>query len=290
MNWDDLKFLLAVKRGKTLKAAGAALKVDQATVGRRLQALEKGLGTQLLEKTPAGFVITAAGEAVLPAAEEIEARVLGLEREIAGRDEKVEGTLRIAAPGSLADHWLIPRLPAFTKLYPQLRVELLTGARVLNLSRREADCAIRFVRPSHAGLVFRKVGRLRLSLYAGPGFFPKKARPESLDDLRAHRFVALHEEAQSELEAKIRGELNARLKPALTCQNWSSVLQALRAGLGFGILPSFLAAAYPELEEIPVLPAAESPVWLVVHPDLARSRKLRAASQFLHDAFQSTEL
>jgi DNA-binding transcriptional LysR family regulator len=285
MQWDDLKYLLAVHRGKTLKAAGAGLKVDQATVGRRLQALEKELGTQLLEKTPGGYLLTSAGEVVRPIAEEIEARVLRLERKIAGRDERVEGSLKIAAPGSLADHWLIPRLPAFLKSYPQLRVELLTSARVLDLSRLEADCAIRFVRPSHAGLVFKKVGRLRLSLYSSASSV-KKQRPTTLAGLSSLRFVALHEEAQSELEAGLRKALEAHLTPSLTCQNWSSVLQALRAGLGFGILPSYLAAAYPDLEELSVLPAAESPVWLVVHPDLARSRKLKAASHFLQEAFQ----
>lgn len=272
MNWDDYRFFLAVARAGSLKGAAEKLRVDQATVGRRIQALQTGLGAQLLEKRSDGFFLTAAGSRILGHVEAAEESMLAVDRAILGRDERVEGTVRLAMPGALANQWLIKSLSPLFKKHPKLELQFLTGPEVLNLSRREADLAVRLVRPQQKDLKARKIGALRLGLYG--------QKEMGAGDLAEAPFVGLFESATSELEAAFLRSLKFEPRYCLRSAAWESVFTAVKAGLGIGILPTFMGEEDRSLKLLQE-DRAEAPLWLVVHPEVAESARVRATIDHL---------
>ena len=292
LEWDGFRYFLAVYRGKTLKSAAQSLSVDQTTVGRRIAALEATLGTQLFEKRSDGYFLTLAGERVLPTVEAAEDSVFSIERVIAGREERVEGLVRIAMPGALTNHWLIPRLKGLMQKYPGLELEFLTGPEVVNLSKREADLAIRLVKPTQQNLVARKFGRLELavfghaSLWAGKG----KKKPSKKEELEKFPFVGLVPNATSDLEASLLEKLQPHLRYQIRSAAWSSVFAAVQSGLGIGILPMFMTEGKSELTRIDVIDSVSMPLWLVAHPDIIRSARVRVVLDFISELSESTKL
>lgn len=280
-NWDSFRFFLALARHKTLKSAPRHLNVDQTTVGRQIQQLQEILGTQVFEKSSNGFHLTVAGQRILPILEEMETAAHSAERKIVGLDENPNGTLRIALPGALANHWLIPHLSTFRKNFPKIHLELLTGPEVLNLSRREADIAIRLVRPTEQDLVLKRKKGFSLGLYGHKTLFRSKSKPQKIEDLSNWPFVGLYPWATSDAEAGILRKIKTSHQPALTSAAWSSVFYSVQGGLGLGILPSFLAMRDPSLERISFVDPTYVPLWIVNHPDLSKSHKVRLFLDFI---------
>ncbi len=272
MNWDDYRFFLAVSRAGSLKGAAETLLVDQATVGRRLSALQAELGAKLLEKRSDGFFLTAAGNRILSHVEAAEEAILAVDRAILGRDERVEGTVRLAMPGALANQWLIRSLGPLFKKYPKLELQFLTGPEVLNFSRGEADLAVRLVRPQQKDLKARRIGGLRLGLYAQKDLEVSKPQHSP--------FVGLFEGATSELEAAFLRSLKFAPRYCLRSAAWESVYTAVKAGVGMGILPTFMADGDRTLKLLQE-DRAEAPLWLVVHPEVAESARVRATIDHL---------
>lgn len=273
MNWDDYRFFLAVSRHRTLKAAGHALGVDQATVGRRLGALEKRLRAKLLEKRSDGYFLTALGGRILENVALVENAMFAVDQSILGRDEKVEGAVRLALPAALASHRILPRSRAFFEKHPKLELQFLTGPEVLNLSRREADLAIRLVRPERGELKTKRVGKLRLALYGAKEL--SAARPAG-----EKPFVGLFETATSDLEKEFLSALGFRPRYRLRTSSWDAVRAGVEAGLGLGILPDFMVPAGAPLAEVESH-GKEAPLWLVVHPEVAKSARVRAVIEHL---------
>ena len=156
--WDDVRFFLAVARAGSLSAAARVLGVGHVTVGRRITILEKRLGVILLHRTPDGFAVTPAGDAVLRQCIAMENAALDLERVAAGRDSLAVGSIRLTATEALAHRVIAPAVVELRKSYPALQVDLSVGVRSLDIARREADLAVRVGRPSGPGLVCRKLG------------------------------------------------------------------------------------------------------------------------------------
>src|SRR2546426_6842307 len=149
-DWRDLRFFLELARTGTLAAAGRKLGVDNTTVGRRLSALERDLGSKLFSRTPDGLVLTAAGEAIRTAGEEMEQAVLRGEQRVLGSDRKLSGLVRVATTEMLGELAVLPALRSVHERHPQIRVEVLTGAGRLDIARREADVALQYGRPEAA--------------------------------------------------------------------------------------------------------------------------------------------
>ena len=164
LEWTDLRFLLAIQRARTLSGAARKLGCDQTTVGRRLEALETALEARLFRRTPDGYFPTRDGEAALARAERVEDEVLSLEREVVGRDERPAGLVRLTTYESFGTAFLAPRLGELRTLHPEIDLMLNMDNRPLNLSRREADLAIRPARPSQQPLHIRRIGRRRPDL------------------------------------------------------------------------------------------------------------------------------
>ena len=169
-NWDDLRFFLEVHRHGTLFNAASSLHVNQTTVGRRIAALERSMGMRLFRRAQNRLVLTSAGLELLPNAEAIEERIRSIEHIARGADDRVGGNVTIATTEALAHHFLVPRLPGLYQHHPELEVTMLTSNRLVDVSRGEADLAIRVVRPSEGSLIARRIGESVLGLFAAKSY------------------------------------------------------------------------------------------------------------------------
>jgi DNA-binding transcriptional LysR family regulator len=283
VDWNDLRFFLAVQRGATLKAAGSALKIDPTTVGRRLAALEAELSTRLFDRTPDGYVLTSAGVRLLPIAESMAERIDTLVAEIAGEDHKLEGRVRLTATEMLATRFIMPYLPTFSRRYPNIRLEVDCSSEVLSLSRREVDVALRLSRPREDGLVAQRLSAIELGLYASPRYAADHPLPKTAEQgLTGHHIVAF---ADTSAFTRENSWLEEHLQDALVVMRSNSVsalYAATVAGLGIALLPCIVADKDPRLVRIP---SVEGPkprwIWQIVHRDLQHTARVRAVLGFV---------
>jgi len=263
-DWDGLRIFLAVSRARTLAAAARKLGIDETTVARRLARLEKEMGTSLLERAPGGLVFSAAGEAVRNAAEEMELAALTAERRALGADRQLSGRVRVTAPEILGRYFVLPALQAVHERHPGIAIELISTITRLDLTRREADVAIRTVRPSDPALVARKLARMAVAPYVRR----EQKKPAQFAAVSYADGVKL---PLRNVEDRIPGG-----RVALRTNSIATVLEAVRLGWGVGDLPCFVGDATPELER--AFPG-EKPdwldVWLIVHADVQRTSRVR---------------
>lgn len=279
MSWDYYRFFLAVARLGSLKLAATKLKVDQTTVGRNVTTLENEVGARLFERRSDGFVLTSAGQRILQSIEEIEEKMFAVERRLIGRDEKPEGIVKIAMPGALANFWLVPQLGPFFEKFPEVQLEFLTGPSLVNLARREADLAIRFVEPKQSELIVRKMGAVKLQVFGHKKLFLKKEIPQKPKDLHDFSVIGLFSEATSRGESSMIAELAPQQggkQVKIRSAAWSSVYAGVKGALGIGILPVFMV----NKDNSEILPLcrdfqASLRLWLVYHPDLKQAAKVR---------------
>jgi DNA-binding transcriptional LysR family regulator len=191
LDWDDLRFFLAVARSSTMSAAARSLRVAQPTVGRRIAAFEKRLGARLFARAPAGWALSPTGRRLLPHAERMEHEVLSAEMVAAGRDEGLEGRVRITASEWIVRSVLGPALAPFATMHPRLELELVADARHLNLARREADIAIRPSRFKQLEIHQREVALVEFGLYASDTYLARYGSPDFSRRCHGHVLVAL---------------------------------------------------------------------------------------------------
>lgn len=281
-SWDDLNLVLTVARGGGLKPAAAALRVDTSTVFRRLNAVERRFGARLFERLPRGYVPTSAGQRAIDAAERMEAEALGLDRALTGRDERLEGRLRVTCSETIAHQILVPHVVAFARAHPGIAVELMLDDRVLALSRREADIALRPLRPTEGDLFGRRLAGVAWGFYGTPAYFAEHPRPRRPADLRHHRFVGWDEEVGGVQAA----QWLARNVPAgaIAFRSNRLVVQmaAVAEGIGLALLPCYLGDPEPRIgRAMPPLRELERELWLVTHEDLKRTTRVRAFMDFV---------
>jgi len=282
-NWDDLRFFAAVARGGSLLAAARALGVNPATVSRRIERLETTLGRSLFLRTNSGYLLNADGARILRHAEALESEVYDLSH-LAAEGEEVTGSVTVTLTEALADGFLIPLLPRFHALHPGLTIDLLRDDRSLDLSRREADIALRLARPQQSGLKTRKLGALTFGLFAAPDYLQSRGTPTDPEDLAGHSIIWWIEDYAG------LGPLSwwpraAAQQPLFRSNAPSCRRAAALAGLGIVLLPHIMVGPGVPLQ--PILPQAEVPhldVWLVVHRDLARQPRIRASLDFIAEA------
>jgi DNA-binding transcriptional LysR family regulator len=280
--WDDLRVLLAAHRGRTLAGAGRLLGVDATTVGRRLQALEAALGARLVERTPEGLALTAAGLRAVAVAEETEDRVTRLSREVAGADARVEGVVRLTTGDGLLVHVLVPALPALRARHPALRLELLGATRALDLARREADVAVRLFRPREPGLVAKRLAPLSYGLYAAPAYLARAGAPRRAADLAAHDLVGFDDSLAGTPEMRWLARLAPAARFVVRASTTPVILAACRAGLGIAAVADVIARGEPGFTRVlPRVAPPEREAWAVLHPDLRSSARVSAVLAWL---------
>ncbi|GGG39676.1 transcriptional regulator [Caldovatus sediminis] len=280
-DWDDLKFFLEVARQGRLGPAARQLRVDIATVSRRVAELERAFGTKLFERTAEGFELTAAARHLLPHAEAIEAHTRAM-AEAAGPGRRASGRVRLATMEGIASQYLARRLPALRETHPDLLVELVTSPALFNLTRREADISLSFVPVSGARLRMRQVGAFSLFLYAAPAYLKRHGSPRTRADLAQHAFVDYVEDLVQIRE--VHWLLDVVAEPRVVFRSSSMFAQqtAAAAGAGLVLLPSF--AGETDRRLVPVLKpevTIQRPIFLACHEDLADLPRVQALTRFL---------
>lgn len=280
-DWNDYRYFVAVAKAGTLAGAARSLKVDQTTCGRRIQALEDTLGARLFDRTSDGLQLTAAGERALAHAREMEEAAEALERRVAGVDERLDGTVRVAASETLAVGFLVHDLAAFHVRHPGITIEVFTGAASVNLLKREADLAVRVApRPTQANLIARKLTDMGWALYASPDYLVRRPVRGSLE---THALIGFDDD-MAQIPAARWMEQHLHADRVLRLNSILAATEAVAAGFGAGPLPCFLGDARGLTRlEAPAIPSAEC--WLVVHPDLEKTPRVRAVMDFLIELF-----
>lgn len=286
MNWDDARVFLAVCRESTLRGAARVLGVDQATVGRRVSALEKTLNATLFLRTSEGYALTAVGEAALQAAEKMEHSALELQRRIQGLDDRLTGTVRVSTTDSMAVDFLIPAIARVHQRHPDVRVQLDASTHLLSLAKREADIAVRNTRPDNPDLIARRIARWPVGLFASQAYVDNHGVPAPGSAFEGHDLVVYQPYLQGNKEFTLVAEPPGRGRIVASLSSSLLVRRSIAAGLGLGEIPVYmgerdgLVRLWPERTR--PLPYD---VWLVTHADLRHTAKVRAVIDEIVEVF-----
>ncbi|SRR6266542_3729765 len=287
MNWDDLRYVLALSEAGSLARAARKLKVDHTTVGRRIETLEADLDIRLFARTASGYVLTREAEDLLPDIHRIESSVLAIERNCQARDRRLRGTIRLTGSEALGSRYVAPRLVSFTRQHPEICVEFITGVRAFDLARREADVAIRLFRSEDEYLAVKRAADLGFSLYASDEYLRDRSIPQEGPELSEHDIINLEVPGPTPNEATWLEQLGHRARIALTTNSTSVALHAVVGGVGIALLPRVFGDVEPTLRRIPMPNEPTHPVWLTVHKDLRRAPRIRAILDFLTEMFRA---
>ncbi|WP_152044590.1 LysR family transcriptional regulator [Aureimonas psammosilenae] len=283
MNWDDLRFFLAVARTGQMLAASARLGVNHATVARRIDGLEADLNAKLLLRRPTGCTLTDAGLALLHSAERIEAETLSLRGALGGTDVRLSGTVRVGAPDGFGTAFLAARLWRLTADHPELTIQLVPVPRSFSLSRREADVAITVERPVQGRLVSRKLTDYTLGLYAAPDYLAKAGEPRDLRDLSAHRLVGHVDDLVYAKSLNYASDVMSAWVSAFEVSSALGQKEAVAAGAGIGILHGFMARGDARLARVLPSVQVERSYWLVTHESAAGLATVRHVAEGIAD-------
>jgi DNA-binding transcriptional LysR family regulator len=285
LDWNDVRYFLAVADTGSTLGAGRRLRVSQTTAARRVAALEAALGVVLFERRAAGYRLTEQGDALLPLAREMAARAAGLADAAAASVRDASGTVRLTVPEIYAVTVLAPLLRDLHGAHPRLRIELDTTDELRDLAAGEADVALRVAdRPAGAGLVGRRVATDNWSVYCSRAYAAAHGQPRRRSDLEGHPFIGGGEPG---IDRHYRAWLDGNgLTHAVTVQHdtTTGILSSVRAGAGLAALPCLVADREPELLRcLPPDPGHERGLWLLTHERLREVPRVRATLDFLAD-------
>jgi DNA-binding transcriptional LysR family regulator len=275
-NWDELRTFVEVARDGSLSGAARRLGLTQPTVGRHIDALEAALGLTLFTRSPRGLTPTPAALALEAHVEAMAAAAAALGRAASGEAAADRGAVRVTASDVIGCEVLPPILAAFHAEHPGIAIELALTNRTEDLARRDADVAVRMVRPTQSGLVARRIGASRIGLYAHRDYLARFGEPRSLADLASHCLIGFDRDNSSFRGAGDFARGLTRETFGFRCDDDVAQLAALRAGAGVGGCQENIARRMPEL--VAVLPNAfhyALEVWLVMHADLKATRRVR---------------
>jgi len=280
LNWDDLRVALAVFRGGSLSAAARVLEVNQTTVSRRVQGLEHTLGGRLFDRHDGVHTPTALGGEVLAHGERVETEMTALMTDVGAPGSTLSGAVRITAVGSILSTVLAPGLGRFTVDYPDVHIQLIGADANLSFTRRETDLALRMGRPRTGAMLARKLTDVDYGIYGACALGTEAGEDsmarwvgfdDSLADIAEHRWLMRHLGAQ-----------RARERIVMKTNSFQTLVAAIGAGVGRGIVPCFVGDRDPQLvrlgEQTPVL---KRELWLLTHQELASWPRIQAVSQWI---------
>lgn len=276
MDWDNVRYVLAVARTGSYVGAAESLDVAHTTVSRRVSAMERALGVRLFERRSGSLAPTAAGEHVMRSARRIEADLLAMERRVLGQDEHLRGTLRVTVPYLLADHLLMPHLAAFARKHPEIELQVIASHAVMSLTRREADIAIRVTDRPPETAIGRRVAVLRWAIYVSD-----KARRRCRRADQSVPYIGIDDDSPVP-EPYVQRYPGARM--GMRVNDHALVVEAVRAGLGAGTLARFVGDQQPDLRRIVDLPGQDVSLWLLTHAELRRTARVRLFMETMHRA------
>ncbi|MCA9640011.1 MAG: LysR family transcriptional regulator [Polyangiaceae bacterium] len=283
LNWDDLRFFLALHRNSNLARAASELKVNATTVGRRLSALEEQVGARLFDRTPDGYIPTSAGVELVQHAERMEAEAFGAERRLTGADTRLKGSVRVSVTEMLATRFIASHLRTFHTKHPGITLELSCTQRSVNLTRREADVALRLSRPKEDNVITKRIAQIDLSLYAAGVYSLDCGIPEDAEkSLKGHRVLMFADSRAFNVENQWLEERLDGATIAFRSDSVSSIYAAASCGLGIALLPRSVAERDSTLVRIRT-ETSPTPreVWQTIHADMRNNARVRAVTEFL---------
>tara|TARA_R110002110_G_scaffold79732_1_gene208026 strand:- start:7872 stop:8798 length:927 start_codon:yes stop_codon:yes gene_type:complete len=273
--WELYRSFLAVVQEGSLSGAARRLGLTQPTIGRHIDALEEALNAGLFTRSQGGLAPTDAALALIPHAEAMASAAEALRRSATGEAEEDRGTVRITASEIIGTEVLPPILTSFREKHPRIIIELILSNRTDNLIRRDADIAVRMIRPTQTALIARKVGVVQIGLHAHYRFIETHGAPATLEELRDYPIIGFDRES-SIRRLKDPDLLLTRDLFAFRCDSDIGQLAALKAGLGIGMCQYALAKRYPDLRPVMTnLVNFDLDVWIAMHEDLKTSRRMR---------------
>jgi DNA-binding transcriptional LysR family regulator len=279
LSWDDFRFVKAIAGNRSLAGAAEALGVNHSTVFRRLGQIEKRLGSRLFERSRSGYALTPCGEEMVRLAERMEEDILSFERQVTGHDLRPSGELRLTTNDTLLVHLLSEILAAFRRAYPEITLDVVISNQSLNLSKRDADVALRATDRPVETLVGRRLAGLAWAIYGPASLKGSKFDPELAT--RSHDWIGFGDNLAAIKPAKW---LKQHVDPQRIVYKVNTVLglaEAVSAGIGIGLLPCFIAAVTPGIVRLsPPDTTLESGLWLLTHPDLRQTARVRAFMDF----------
>lgn len=281
LDWDDLRFFLAIARSGNLSTASKKLHVAQSTVGRRLASLEASLGVRLFNRTPDGYAPTPAGEQVRLQAEGIEEQALALERQVVGRDGRMAGNVRVTCAETIATNLIAPCLGTLHETEPDIMVDLLPDLKELSLSMREADISVWVRQPDQHDLVVRRIGTLAFGLYASHGYIERHGDCDYDAGCVGHRIITQLDGIQDAVQTDWLAALAPRARVALQTSSHAAALAAAKQGGGLACLLRYCGDNETGLVRLktPPLPSVipSTGIWQVVHKDNRDTPRIRVA-------------
>lgn len=279
MNWEDGRLFLAVARNGQILAAARRLGTTQATLSRRIRALEQTLGTTLLLRRPHGSSLTPAGEALALVLERMEAELVAATDLYAGQDHHVSGNVRIAVPDGFGAAFLSPRLGLLLDRHPDLVVQLVPPQGTLG--RGSADLMVRVGRPREGADRARRLTRYSLGLYSTAGYLAARKPVARAEDLAGHRLIGFVEDLTVSPDLDYCTEFYGTVAPRIGIASAAAQVAAVEGGAGIGVLHDYIAEGRPGL--VPVLPELRThrEYWLVIDAAKAKVARVRAVADFL---------
>ncbi len=291
-DWDLVRSFLAVVDAGSLLAASRRLSVSQPTIGRHIEALEAQIGKVLFERTGRGLTPTADARTIAAHARTMQAGADQLARAVAGSDRAKTGLVRVTASVTVAQHLLPGMVGRLQAESPDIDIAIVASDDLSNLLARDADIAIRMVRPAQSGLVARRLGEFRILPCASLRYLDRFGTPRRPADLLAHRLVG------SDLDPVFRRQMGglatglgidpSSLRICVRSDSFPTQFAAIRAGLGVGFATDYMIRSHPDVASLPIdLPLPRLPVWLVVHREVRSNPRIRAVFDSLARSMKS---
>lgn len=279
MDWNDVQIFLALIRAGSVRGAGKKLAISHATVARRIDAFEKRLGVSLFNRLKTGYELTKAGEDLIDAAENVESELHSIQRKLVGQDKKLAGTIRVTATELVASYFLIPELANFMTMYPHTKIEMIDTYLELDLSRREADIALRIGQKPPDNLIARSLAAISVAEYASKSYVE-------------------HHDLQDPMSASLISQVNMKSGPINynhsqfkklhvrgSFSSFRLQIEAAKHGVGIAKLPCFVAEKEENLVRVSDKRLVEGyKIWLLRHPDTRATSRLRVFSEFIVEA------
>ena len=281
LDWDDLRYFLRAAQAGTLAGAARTMGVEHSTIGRRLTALERALGAPLVIRAPDGLHLTPLGASLLPLAEEMERAALGIH----GRATQQQARVRLAMPTGFTKLFTA-NLARLRADYPRLTLELVTGAKVVDLKRGEADLAIRSGPILDQDLIARPLGTSGFSLYASAAYIARRSLPDNLDDLGGHDIIGYDLTLAEVPAAKWIEQRLAGATLALRSREMTDMLAAATSGAGLAVLPCLIGDDEPGLVRVTRLVLATRALSLVYPREVRLAQPAQAVVRFVMDVMR----
>ncbi|MGE0666414.1 MAG: LysR family transcriptional regulator [Sphingomonadales bacterium] len=284
IDWDDIRYFLAVARRGSITSAARDLGVNHSTVSRRIAAFEDNLGVRLFDRIATGYNLTPAGQEMVPPAQRMEEEALGLDRRLYGRDTELSGVLRVTTAGTFVNPFLMEQIGRFLTEYPGIDIELVVSTDLANLHAREVDVAIRATLNPPDTLVGRRIGRLTAMLY-GHRDFLAPGEAGAPNSAASPDVIAFDGGPRDYTQSSWFRDVYPNARVRIRLNSIEAAFHAIISGVGIGMLPCHVGDVAPELRRLP--PYHLEPVfdlWLLTHADLRRTAKVRAFINFMANA------